>query len=252
MKLYAVIFVFLFCLCMAARADTETVWSTDVPMFIPDNDLSGSESGVYGPNLVIEDVQLHISNLVHQCVSDLHIELVSPAGTTSVLIRAWNEGGIFQGMGCMDDLLGTVFDDDSATNLRDGTAPFTGTFNIEHSSVSASPLNMFTGESAQGEWRLRIADHNELDTGELISWGLTIEGRPLPKVAPVQMTAAGPQLQFLELVPGNTYEVQTRTNLISGSSWLQSTVFTAAAESHYWQDSQSPSNPPGFYRLIEQ
>ena len=90
------------------------------------------------------------------CVPDLHIELQSPGGTTSLLIQAWTEGCIFVTLGCPDDFTSTTLDDQAATNLRIGAAPFTGSFNVEYGSI-VDPFSAFNGESALGTWTLFIA-----------------------------------------------------------------------------------------------
>jgi subtilisin-like proprotein convertase family protein len=136
--------------------------------------------------LVISDLNLILDDLTHTCVSDLKVELTSPLGTTVAIIRSYYEGGILRGFGCPDDFLSTVLDDDAATNLRDGSAPYSGSFNIEHPSVVVNPLSQFDGENALGTWTLVIDDQGVWDTGSLNAWSLEFTGE-LAEVAPTSI-----------------------------------------------------------------
>jgi len=156
------------------REETVAIPSFDVPYAIPDDDPAGILSTLEAPPVVIEDIDLVVDELVHPCVADLHVELTSPSGTTVPLILAFTEGGIFAGLGCPVDLIGTVLDDEAPTNLADGTAPFTGAFNVDHPSVGASPLSQFRGENAGGVWTLQIADLAAQDTGILNAWSIEL------------------------------------------------------------------------------
>lgn len=158
--------------------------STDVPVVLPDSEGS-SEPGdtvvsmLFGPDVVIDDVNVLLDRLEHTWVGDLHIELTSPAGTTVVLLASQWESpqGILGDEGSVDNFIGTALDDQAATNLADGAAPFTGRFNINHSSVGTSPLSAFIGERARGLWTLTIADWYAGDAGVLEGWGIEVTGR---------------------------------------------------------------------------
>jgi subtilisin-like proprotein convertase family protein len=152
------------------------VSSTDVPKSIPENDPTGITSVLQGPSMTISDVNLVIDSLPHTCVPDLHIELTSPSGTTAVLIKSFSENGIFMGVGCPGDFWGTSLDDQAVTNLLSGAAPFTGAFNVEHSSVVALPLTAFNGEDAAGTWTLSVSDRASADTGTLEGWSIEFNG----------------------------------------------------------------------------
>ena len=101
-------------------------------------------------------------------------------GTNVVLLKAFTELGILAGpgFGTPDDFIGTVFDDDAPTNLRDGVAPYTGSFNIEHASVVTNPLSQFDGENALGTWTLFASDLADVDVGKLKAWSLRFKGEP--------------------------------------------------------------------------
>ena len=157
-----------------------TVASGDVPKAIPDGSLAGVTSTLVGPDLVLSDVNLLVDDLRHTWLGDLHIELTSPAGTTAVLTWGETEGppGIWIGSNGPNDLIGTIFDDEAALNLRDGFAPFSGRFNVEYSTVADNPLSVFEGENAAGVWTLRVADTFPDDVGILNNWSLEFRGLP--------------------------------------------------------------------------
>lgn len=164
-----------------ASAVTMTIASTDVPKSIPNASLTGVTSVLVAPAIMISDINLILTNVDHTSVPDLHIELWSPEGTKVVLIRAFTEppdGGILVHMFTPDDFTNTVLDDQAPTNLRDGTAPYTGSFNINHPSVVANPLSQFNGENSYGTWTLFIQDLAAEDTGTLNAWSLQITGEP--------------------------------------------------------------------------
>jgi subtilisin-like proprotein convertase family protein len=166
-----------------------TVASDDVPKVIPDNAPAGVTSTLVGPNLILNDVNLMLDDLRHTWLGDLHIELTSPAGTTAVLTWGEIEGppGIFLGSNGPDNLIGTIFDDEAALNLRQGDAPFSGHFNIEYSTVAENPLSVFEGENAAGVWTLRLADTFTDDVGVLNNWSLEFRGLP-PSVEDAQIS----------------------------------------------------------------
>ncbi|MGI9515501.1 MAG: lysyl oxidase family protein [Pirellulaceae bacterium] len=159
---------------------TSTVSSTDVPVVIPDGAGSNSPgapaiSTLEGPDITLSDLNLIFDDLDHTWLGDLHFELTSPAGTTAVIITSqWESGGGL--LGSQDNFTGTVLDDQAPTNLGDGTAPFTGSFNVEHSNVPNSPLSAFNGESALGTWTVEITDWYSADTGTLRAWSIMFTG----------------------------------------------------------------------------
>ncbi len=97
---------------------------------------------------LVDDVDVAI-DLVHTWIGDLAISVSNPVGTTSNLHS--------QSGGNNDDL-NTVYDDDG----NPGTT------------VPASPLSAFDGQSSIGDWTLSISDLAGGDSGSLFSWGLDI------------------------------------------------------------------------------
>ncbi len=154
-----------------------TIWefSGDVPQAIPDDNPVGITSVLQVPSFTIDDVNLLLFDLEHTCVADLHIELTSPQGTTVPLILAFTEGGIFGGLGCPDNFLGTILDDEAVGNLRFADAPYWGRYNIDHTSVAPSPFQQFISEDAGGTWTLAVSDRGGGDVGTLNAWGLEFD-----------------------------------------------------------------------------
>ena len=121
---------------------------------IPDNNATGVFSVIAVSNvpLKIEHVEVTV-NLTHQRAGDLIIKLVSPTGTESVLAD------------------------------RPGKAPGSAaTDRGDELFVDSNTLNFtFTttrdwGESANGNWTLRVIDAAGGDTGTLTSWSLNLYG----------------------------------------------------------------------------
>jgi len=148
---------------------------------IPDDDPAGiSDTFEVSDTGTVTDVNLVISDLPHTCLGDLELTLRSPDGTSVIVVAdsVFAEDGIFDdhlpGI-CPDNFLDTVMDDDSATNLADGAAPFTGSFNVDHAaSVGTAPLSTFDGESANGTWTLFVADMAAADVGCLDDWSVEV------------------------------------------------------------------------------
>jgi len=161
----------------AVDREVVVVMSTDVPHSMPDENPVGITSTLQGPMIPdLEDVNLIFSSLPHTCIPDLHIELTSPSGTNVPVIHAYTEDGILQGFGCPENFLGTIIDDEAVTNLQDGTAPWTGSFNVNHLSVGDNPLSGFVNEDAEGTWTLFVSDLGGGDTGVVEGWGLEFSG----------------------------------------------------------------------------
>ncbi|OHB70728.1 MAG: hypothetical protein A2V70_18735 [Planctomycetes bacterium RBG_13_63_9] len=167
-------------LLAATRAATITVSSSDVPKLIPDNNPAGIVSVLTGPDLVIADLDLILDEIWHESVCDLHVELTAPSGTRVTLMKANSEDGILANELFPENFASTVLDDDAPVNLADGADPYTGSFNIEHESVVASPLSEFDGENASGTWTLFVSDLFREDSGRLTGWSLRFEAVPEP------------------------------------------------------------------------
>ena len=163
---------------------SETVMSSDVPVDIPDSTSTGSPgvvatSTLEGPDINITDLNAIFADLEHSYLADLHFELTSPAGTTAILIRSTQESPAGP-LGGGDDFFNTILDDQAPTVIDDGTAPYTGSYNVNFGDIS-NPFSVFNGENALGTWTVSISDWFAADTGTLNSWGLMftgIDGQP--------------------------------------------------------------------------
>jgi subtilisin-like proprotein convertase family protein len=128
---------------------------------IPSQDTTLSTLNVSGipANQIITNVTVSL-NLTHTFDADLFIQLIAPDGTSVVL--AQNEGG------SGDNYQGTTFSDAAGRSIRQGRAPFTGTFRPE------TPLANLLDHNPNGKWTLSIDDEFQQDTGFLQNWSLQI------------------------------------------------------------------------------
>jgi len=134
--------------------------STDTPKPIPDVRTPPTLSSiVIASTGVVSDVNVTL-NITHTYDADLDIFLIGPNGTRVELTT--DNGPSGQGF------TNTVFDDEAATSITAGTAPYTGSFRPE------GLLSSLDGIPANGTWTLEITDDANLDSGTLNSWSLTI------------------------------------------------------------------------------
>jgi subtilisin-like proprotein convertase family protein len=133
--------------------------SSDIPKAIPDNNATGVTSDLVlaGPG-TISDVNVTIGSVTHTWISDLQVELKSPAGTIVRLFDRRGSNG--------DNLTNTVFDDAAGVAISAGAAPFTGAFKPEQA------LSAFNGQPVAGTWQLTVRDLAVQDTGTLNSWSV--------------------------------------------------------------------------------
>jgi hypothetical protein len=92
----------------------------------------------------------------------LYIYLVGPDGTTVDLVA--NRGG------SANNFTNTWLDDEATRPVRNGKAPFSGSYRPE------SPLSALDGTNARGVWTLYVYDGFGADTGTLNSWSLALTG----------------------------------------------------------------------------
>jgi subtilisin-like proprotein convertase family protein len=158
-----------------ASAATITYNSTDVPKPLPDLTTTNSVLNI-PDNFLILDVNLQF-NITHTFDGDLEISLGSPSSVFQLLVN--NRGG------SGDNFNNTILDDEAATAISAGTAPFAGSFRPDN------PLSIFDAGSTLGTWTLRIADTAGLDVGTLNSWSLTIEYVAVPEPASMLLIGTG-------------------------------------------------------------
>jgi subtilisin-like proprotein convertase family protein len=128
------------------------------------NDAGGEipDGGAEGVDIIIPvPIQYHITD-VNACIDithpedgDLVVTLRSPAGHSSVLTS--HQGANGANYRC------TVFDDQAFDSVASGYPPFTGTWQPE------TPLAVFNGENAQGNWILHVVDWSRGDSG-WVNW----------------------------------------------------------------------------------
>jgi subtilisin-like proprotein convertase family protein len=143
-----------------ATSTTTTYSSTDVPKVIDGSITVMSVISVPCSQTITDiNVQLNIS---HTFDTDLDIFLIAPDGTRVEL--STDNGGEF------DNYSGTIFDDEAATAITAGIAPFFGSYQPEGS------LTVLDGSGTSGTWALEINDDFQfVDNGTLNSWSLIVE-----------------------------------------------------------------------------
>jgi subtilisin-like proprotein convertase family protein len=100
-------------------------------------------------------------DITHVYDGDVEIYLMGPNGMEIELSTDNGADG--------DNYTDTLFDDEAASRIVDGIAPFTGSFQPEQL------LATFDGISAAGDWSLRVFDDSDGDEGTLESWSLLLQ-----------------------------------------------------------------------------
>jgi subtilisin-like proprotein convertase family protein len=144
----------------ALNAASFTYNSSHPPLPILDNTTLNAPLLV-PDSIILSDVNVQI-DITHTFDADLDIFLVNPAG---VSVELSTDNGNFG-----DNYFDTIFDQQAATPITAGSAPFRGTFRPEGN------LDIFNGSNAQGTWFLRVTDDAPADTGTLRDWNLRFEG----------------------------------------------------------------------------
>lgn len=141
---------------------------SDVVTFENDEDIRiptvGTAGTVYSSIEItdtgmISDLNVHI-NLTHTWDGDLNISLRAPDGTI-VSLSSYNGGSA-------NNYTNTTFDDEAATSITVGSAPFSGVFRPE------GDLSVLDGMDMSGTWTLIISDDAGLDAGMLYNWSLEL------------------------------------------------------------------------------
>lgn len=157
----------LFDLPIPAAPGATRGWMADAVLAVPDH-------------VLIADLDAAM-DVTHTNVFDLQLFLQGPSGTTVLLNMYDPSSGYVNG----DDYSQTIFDDEAAISIQDGSAPFTGRFR------PLGTLSAFDGQEAYGLWRLQIYDAFFYDTGQLNQFGLfvTTPTMPTPTIpAPTALT----------------------------------------------------------------
>ena len=142
----------------------QTTFTNSTPVSIPDKPTSGfspvtSSVVVSGIGTSITDVNVRV-NITHTWDADLDVFLIAPDGTRVELFTDVGGSG--------DNFTNTVLDDQAATAITAGTAPFTSTYRPEGS------LATLNGKNPNGTWRLELTDDTSADVGTLNNWSVII------------------------------------------------------------------------------
>ena len=170
------------------------VASTNAGKAITDLKTTTSTLQVTGAAGVLTDLNVTF-DITHTYTSDLTLTLISPNGTRVLLCDSIGGSG--------DNFRGTTLDDEAASSIAHGSAPFSGTFRPMGS------LADFDGESANGTWTLEIRDNWSGDQGTLNSWSLDLSAAEISTT-----TAADGSYLFTGLADGD-YRVAT----VLAESW---------------------------------
>ena len=135
---------------------------TSSELNLPINDNQDTSSTYYincTEDYLIQDINLEIDTVIHTNVSDLEFYLTHNGITDTLIYSVGGTGSNF---------INTVLDDSATMSVINATAPFTGTFKPQ------SPLSIFNGVPAKGEWELRIYDRAAGNTGTLQQWSMKV------------------------------------------------------------------------------
>ena len=154
-----------FQLMTGASGQSRTVYTSTTPTPIPDANgvLRATSTLSVVDTLEVRDVDVTV-DITHAYDEDLDIFLIAPDGTR---VELSTDNG-----GSGADYTGTVFDDEAATSITAGTAPFTGRFRPE------GPASSLYGIAANGTWTLEITDDAVPDAGVLTGWSLALTTGP--------------------------------------------------------------------------
>jgi len=167
--------------------DSTSLWSgtsTDAPKSIADQSTILSTLTINGVSGAISDLNVNLT-LHHTRDSDLAITLISPDGT---YIPLTNHNG-----GTGANFLNTTFDDQAATAITSGSAPFSNTYR------PSSVLSTLNGKNPNGVWKLLVADTVANNSGTLDGWSLQITTNA---AEPYALSDYDGNYQFSNLIAG--------------------------------------------------
>ncbi len=152
------------------------------PIFIPDNDGNGINNDISifdGRTLV--NIRLYV-DISHTYVGDLVVTL-SKLNSGQTITAIHRPGPSLYG--CNNSDIVSILDSGAARPADDVCASFPHA--ISGIFLPTENLNVFTGQSAAGTWRLNVSDHYINDTGALNHWCLETqlsETMPVPTPTP--------------------------------------------------------------------
>jgi subtilisin-like proprotein convertase family protein len=145
-----------------------TITSTNVPLALPDLTFVNSTTPVSGFIGNITDVNVTLS-ISHTSVAHLDVFLIAPDGTR---VELFTDVG-----GTGDNFTNTALDQQAATAITSGVAPFNGTFRPEGN------LNTLNGRNPNGTWTLEVRDDTSGTTGTLTAWSLRMSSGEVSTVS---------------------------------------------------------------------
>jgi subtilisin-like proprotein convertase family protein len=200
------------CCALAGVASAQTYNSTTTPVALP-NLTTVNNSITVLDSFAIADLNVRI-DITHTWDSDLDIVLIVPGGTQYVHLCT-DVGG------AGDNFNNTIFDQQAATAITSGAAPFAGSFRPEGGVATPvrtgvltgltplTNLDSVNGTNSAGTWTLRIDDDSSGDVGTLNSWSLIFlaAGAPtnpsgIATLAPTSGTFGAVVLATVAVTPG--------------------------------------------------
>lgn len=175
--------------------------STEVPKTIPDQGTVTSQLTVAGIVGLLIDVDVALT-IQHGWDEDLDVYLISPGG---VRVELFTDVG-----GSGDDFTGTILDDEAASSITSGSAPFPNRYRPEGS------LSILDGTDPNGSWQLEVTDDEAFLTGTLVSWSISIQMAGEPSA----LTAANGAYSLIAVsarVPTGVYALRQVTK----ADWQQ-------------------------------
>jgi uncharacterized repeat protein (TIGR01451 family) len=166
MAFYLMAMCLTWCAASPASAQSVITYSDNVTTPIVENNCAAAAKVTRVFNVpvgyIVADVDLGVL-ITHTYRSDLRIDLTSPAGTT-VTVMTWT--GNVQG----GDNLNDRFDDEAAAAIITHTAAANDPVTpvpppYSHSFKPSSPLSVFDGQNALGNWTMTICDAVTADIG---------------------------------------------------------------------------------------
>lgn len=158
---------------LAAPALMPTATAKEPPCVVTttnDSDVVIPEKPLLGTSPVTSVITVPDVGVVKDINITLNIAHVSAPDIRAFLIRGETGVGVINAAHPGSNYTGTTLDDEAATALSDGVAPYTGRFK------SDAPLSGFDGMTAEGPWTLQVVDVTRFQGhgGTLLGWSISV------------------------------------------------------------------------------
>ncbi len=231
---------------VATGAYGQSVYNNPTDLAIPDSPGVAVNSAIVvaGGPASITDVNVCVA-ITHTFDADLDFVLEGPNGVVQHLSS--DNGGSGDNYG--NSLTGTYFDQQAATAITAGAAPFTGRFQPEiialtmtapSPNATAGNFDRYNGISANGTWRLWLRDDLGADIGILRHWSLIVNdtGAPGTVTDPACNTSTPPpppppSTDLGSIAPTNGYLYRKDLLAVGGINWYKFTT-TGAISGATW------------------